>query len=63
MAVKKAVVKEKEKKVMPEKGEKKSTVVKVDRVEMLHWKNVARSFAVALGWSKEDIEKEFGNEE
>lgn len=48
---------------MPEKkNEKKSTVVKVDRVEMLHWKNVAKSFAVQLGWSKKDIEKEFGNE-
>lgn len=55
--------------VMPEKkaakkaAKKKSVVVNVDRVEMVHWKNLARSFAVELGWSKKDLEKEFGDEE
>ena len=42
---------------------KKSVVVSVDRVEMVHWKNLARSLAVELGWSKKDLEKEFGDEE
>jgi hypothetical protein len=52
-----------EKKAAKKAAKKKSVVVNVDRVEMVHWKNLARSFAVELGWSKKDLEKEFGDEE
>jgi len=55
--------------VMPEKKPVKKTVKKAAKktakkpavAETRDWKRVAQGLAIELGWSKKDLEKEFGD--
>ena len=51
--------------VMPEKKPVKKTVKKAVKkpaaVQTRDWKRVAQGLAIELGWSKKDLEKEFGD--
>jgi predicted RNA-binding protein YlqC (UPF0109 family) len=50
---------------MPEKKPVKKTVKKAVKkpaaVQTRDWKRVAQGLAIELGWSKKDLEKEFGD--